>query len=104
MNLLQLQVDSPSANILADNLTHEVIADVYSGLNPQGIVSENETTNTNLVVVEDVSDAVVIIAAYDTKQVQKWHLETQTPCALARILVQKLGLKCENGVYDSLFA
>jgi hypothetical protein len=103
MTLLQLQVDSSSAKIFAQKLTHESIRDVYEGFNGNGVLYDNKTNKTNVVVVEEVKEGIVTIAAYADDKVQKWSIETYQPQALAHRLVKKFNLMCESGLYDSLF-
>lgn len=103
MKLLTLQVSSSSAEIFAKKLTHESIKDLYEGFNGRGKLYDNKTNKINVVVVEEAKDGIVTIAAYADDKVQKWWIETNTPLALARRLVQRLGLMCSTGIHDSLF-
>jgi hypothetical protein len=103
MILLLLQVASSSATIISEKLTHESISDFYIGLNAHGMLYDNTTQHNDVVMVESTKDNCVTLCAYAENKVQKWFIETQTPIALTRILVQKFGVRCATGVNDNLF-
>lgn len=100
MQLLNLRVDSIAGNIFVKSLTHDSIKELYTGVNSEGMIYENNTQKDNIVVLESAKDNCVVIAVYRDKNIQKWFIETDNHQALAYKLVNNLGVLCENGEYD----
>jgi hypothetical protein len=100
MQLFNLRIHSIAGKIFVNALTHSLIKDIYTGVNAEGMIYENNTQKDNIVVLESAKDNCVVIAVYGDKNIQKWFIETDNHQALAYKLVNNLGVLCENGEYD----